>query len=328
MNKAVRRKGVTIAAAALSVALVAPFAQSVAYPEISAAAQAQENARQELTLKRNPPVFYAEDKMRGTEGTPRSGSARHVRSTGVLADTYFPAGTKFELADPSWTFNKGGWFGWNKNKDGSIKSAGPGAPSEMQNPQTGSASPYVVEDTGQVLFGLGALARFGERMMIPMRARYSAQDPETGQTREYVWRFEQGIQVGDKNAPADASIAECAADEHWVNPPANLNQNILGHTMTKATQIEVQGQGSEVTPPTLSGPILSGQSSISGNADGTGALQSRRATITVKISGREQPLTTRAGSPVDGQFRFHRARRLKTVKKSPSREQLMMAKNR
>ena len=42
-NKPVRRKGVTIAAAALSVALVAPFAQSVAYPEITAAAQAQEN---------------------------------------------------------------------------------------------------------------------------------------------------------------------------------------------------------------------------------------------------------------------------------------------
>ncbi|RUP92911.1 hypothetical protein D8M19_06540 [Corynebacterium pseudodiphtheriticum] len=42
MNKAVRRKGVTIAAAALSVALVAPFAQSVAYPEITAAAKAQD----------------------------------------------------------------------------------------------------------------------------------------------------------------------------------------------------------------------------------------------------------------------------------------------
>lgn len=294
MNKAVRRKGVTIAAAALSVALVAPFAQSVAYPEISAAAQAQENVRQELTLKRNPPVFYAEDARRGTEGAARSGSGRHVRSTGVLADTYFPAGTKFELADPSWTFNKGGWFGWNKNDDGSIRSAGPGYPSEMQNPTTGSASPYVVEDTGQVLFGLGAAANFGDRMMIPMRARYSAQDPETGQTREYVWRFEQGIQVGDKNAPADASNATCAPGEHWVNPPANLNQNILGHTMTKATQIEVQGQGAEATPVTLDGPILSGQSSISGNADGTGALQSRRATITVNVPGLE-PLTTRAG---------------------------------
>ncbi|MDK8478255.1 Rib/alpha-like domain-containing protein, partial [Corynebacterium pseudodiphtheriticum] len=294
MNKAVRRKGVTIAAAALSVALVAPFAQSVAYPEISAAAQAQENARQELTLKRNPPVFYADNAKRGTEGAARSGSGRHVRSTGVLADTYFPAGTKFELADPSWTFNKGGWFGWNKNNDGSIVSAGSGAPSEMQNPSTGKAYPFVVEDTGQVLFGLGAAANFGDRMMIPMRARYSAQDPETGQTREYVWRFEQGIQVGDKNAPADASNATCAPGEHWVNPPANLNQNILGHTMTKATQIEVQGQGTEVTPPTLSGPILSGESSISGNADGTGALQSRRATITVNVPGLE-PLTTRAG---------------------------------
>ena len=294
MNKAARRKGVTIAAAALSVALVAPFAQSVAYPEIAAAAQAQENVRQELTLKRNPPVFYADNARRGTEGAARSGSGRHVRSTGVLADTYFPAGTKFELADPSWTFNKGGWFGWNKNDDGSIRSAGPGYPSEMQNPTTGKAYPFVVEDTGQVLFGLGAAANFGDRMMIPMRARYSAQDPETGQTREYVWRFEQGIQVGDKNAPADASNATCAPGEHWVNPPANLNQNILGHTMTKATQIEIQGGTAEATPPTLSGPILSGESSISGNADGTGALQSRRATITVKIPGMD-PLTTRAG---------------------------------
>lgn len=50
MNKAVRRKGVTIAAAALSVALVAPFAQSVAYPEISAAAQAQEENERECLM--------------------------------------------------------------------------------------------------------------------------------------------------------------------------------------------------------------------------------------------------------------------------------------
>lgn len=41
-NKPVRRKGVTIAAAALSVALVAPFAQSVAFPEFASTARAQD----------------------------------------------------------------------------------------------------------------------------------------------------------------------------------------------------------------------------------------------------------------------------------------------
>lgn len=59
-NKPVRRKGVTIAAAALSVALVAPFAQSVAYPEITAAAEAQQNngpVRVGKQLLQQPPVF-------------------------------------------------------------------------------------------------------------------------------------------------------------------------------------------------------------------------------------------------------------------------------
>ena len=88
-NKPVRRRGVTIAAAALSVALVAPFAQSVAYPEITAAAQAQEATPKRVvqTLEQNPPTFYAnaeavnrEVGSRGREVGPRT-----VRTTGVLS---------------------------------------------------------------------------------------------------------------------------------------------------------------------------------------------------------------------------------------------------
>lgn len=45
-NKPVRRKGVTIAAAALSVALVAPFVQSVAFPEFASTARAQDTPPQ------------------------------------------------------------------------------------------------------------------------------------------------------------------------------------------------------------------------------------------------------------------------------------------
>lgn len=63
MNKAVRRKGVTIAAAALSVALVAPFAQSVAFPEYTAAAQAQNPgvpSREVKTLEKKPSDLLCE----------------------------------------------------------------------------------------------------------------------------------------------------------------------------------------------------------------------------------------------------------------------------
>ena len=92
MNKAARRKGVTIAAAALSVALVAPFAQSVAYPEISAAAQAQEDngpVRVGKRLKQQPPVFYANSFGHSNESpvvkARKLTSARAVRTTGVLS---------------------------------------------------------------------------------------------------------------------------------------------------------------------------------------------------------------------------------------------------
>lgn len=87
-NKPVRRRGVTIAAAALSVALVAPFAQSVAYPEITAAAQAQEATPKRVvqTLKENPPTFYANAEAVNTEvAAGKEKGPRTVRTTGVLA---------------------------------------------------------------------------------------------------------------------------------------------------------------------------------------------------------------------------------------------------
>ncbi|WKS27303.1 hypothetical protein NLL49_08800 [Corynebacterium propinquum] len=69
-NKPVRRKGVTIAAAALSVALVAPFAQSVAFPELTTSANAQQGptpSRVVETLKVNPPTYYANSFGRNSE---------------------------------------------------------------------------------------------------------------------------------------------------------------------------------------------------------------------------------------------------------------------
>ena len=291
VNKSVRRKGVTIAAAALSVALVAPFAQSVAFPEITAAAQAQD-ARQELKLKKNPPVYYADDDKRGGE-TNINGSSRHVRSTGILAGTYFPIGTKFELADPSYRwqgFKNRGWYGWNLNDSGDVVTATPGAPSEMKSPEVGrGAQPYVVEDTGQILFGLGPRAEFGSRQMVPMRATYSKTDSETGKVTQFTYLFEQGIQVGD--APAEVINPSCEPGQIEVKPPANLSPEILGQSKTKATEIEVQ-ESSTTTPPTLDGPIFAGQTKISGGADGT--RHRDRATITVKIPGLD-PVTTTAG---------------------------------
>ncbi|MFW8569291.1 hypothetical protein ACOI08_09770 [Corynebacterium propinquum] len=127
-NKPMRRKGVTIAAAALSVALVAPFAQSVAYPEIAAAAQAQQNngpVRVGKQLVQQPPVFYANSFGHSNESPVvkdrKATSARAVRTTGVLSlpdngqyediPTFFPKGTKFEPARLDFEFTQRGWFG-------------------------------------------------------------------------------------------------------------------------------------------------------------------------------------------------------------------------
>lgn len=178
MNKAVRRKGVTIAAAALSVALVAPFAQSVAYPEISAAAQAQEATPKRVvqTLEQNPPTFYAnaeavnsEVGKRGREVGPRT-----VRTTGVLSlpkgenpDTagqqlnlFFPRGTTFRVRDLKYGFTASGWYGVARANAGDPESL-KGNTSEMQAQLSGSqtAYPYVVPNTGQIFFWLAEACR-------------------------------------------------------------------------------------------------------------------------------------------------------------------------
>ena len=220
MNKAVRRKGVTVAAAALSVALVAPFAQSVAYPEISAAAQAQEENEPAVEilsaskLPKNPPVFYANEET-GNAVNRETGNLT-VRTTGVLAGTFFPEGTKFRLKDNRFTFAKGadaqkeggnegqwnrvatiGWFGPSRSGIGQTnpeKLISPGL-KDKATPFTPHPNnhPYVVRDTGQVLFALGPSAVKGERINVPMVAEWK--DPKTGRTHQ--WEFFQGIQVGD-----------------------------------------------------------------------------------------------------------------------------------
>ena len=220
MNKAVRRKGVTIAAAALSVALVAPFAQSVAFPEISAAAQAQEENEPAVEilsaskLPKNPPVFYANEET-GNAVNRDTGNLT-VRTTGILAGTFFPEGTKFRLKDNRFTFAKGanaqkeggnegqwnrtatiGWFGPSRSGIGQTnpeKLISPGL-RDKATPFTPHPNnhPYVVKDTGQVLFALGPSAVKGERINVPMVAEWK--DPKTGRTHQ--WEFFQGIQVGD-----------------------------------------------------------------------------------------------------------------------------------
>ncbi|WP_306514979.1 hypothetical protein, partial [Corynebacterium sp.] len=236
MNKAVRRKGVTIAAAALSVALVAPFAQSVAYPEISAPAQAQENNNNEpVKLKKNPPTFYA-NQQAGLE-TNREQGARTVRSTGILAGTFFPEGTKFELQNPDWTFNTGiraiggqrlGWYGFSRSDDNDPKSLNYGnAGTQLVQPLGSDNHPYVVENTGQILFGLSNSAD-GKTRSVPMRARWT--DPNTG--KQHVWLFEQEIQVG----PSLAQRADqCKPGQKFVNPTNQRELFQFGNTMSRAT---------------------------------------------------------------------------------------------
>ncbi|MFW8573881.1 Rib/alpha-like domain-containing protein [Corynebacterium pseudodiphtheriticum] len=220
MNKAVRRKGVTIAAATLSVALIAPFAQSVAYPEITAAAQAQEENEPAVEilsaskLPKNPPVFYANEET-GNAVNRDTGNLT-VRTTGILAGTFFPEGTKFRLKDNRFTFAKGanaqkeggnegqwnrtatiGWFGPSRSGIGQTNPEKLISPSlrDKATPFTPHPNnhPYVVKDTGQVLFALGPSAVKGERINVPMVAEWK--DPKTGRTHQ--WEFFQGIQVGD-----------------------------------------------------------------------------------------------------------------------------------
>ncbi|MDK4318453.1 hypothetical protein QPX51_09915, partial [Corynebacterium pseudodiphtheriticum] len=235
MNKAVRRKGVTIAAAALSVALVAPFAQSVAYPEISAAARAQENNSGEVKkLDKNPPTFYA-NQQAGLE-TNRKQGARTVRSTGILAGTFFPQGTKFELQDPQWTFNRGatgvggnlGWYGFSRSDGNDPKSLNYGnVGTQLVQPLGNENHPYVVENTGQILFGLSNAAN-GKKRSVPLRARWT--DPNTG--RQHVWLFEQEIQVGPSLAQ---SANDCKPGQKFVNPTNQRELFQFGNTMSRAT---------------------------------------------------------------------------------------------
>ncbi|MDK8722098.1 Rib/alpha-like domain-containing protein [Corynebacterium propinquum] len=59
--------------------------------------------------------------------------------------------------------------------------------------------PYVVPETGQVIFGLQHQDRTaGTTERVPLRARWT--DPNTG--KNYVWNFEQEIVVGIGRAPA------------------------------------------------------------------------------------------------------------------------------
>ncbi|QTJ55192.1 Rib/alpha-like domain-containing protein [Dolosigranulum pigrum] len=167
-------------------------------------------------LPQNPPVFYANE-QRGN-AVDRDTGLNTVRTTGILAGTFFPEGTKFRLKDNRFTFDKGadaqkeggnegqwnrtatiGWFG--PSRSGVVGQET--NPEKLLTPGIGKKAtpftphpnnhPYVVRDTGQVLFGLGPSAVKGERINVPMVAEWK--DPKTGRTHQ--WEFFQGIQVGD-----------------------------------------------------------------------------------------------------------------------------------
>ncbi|QTJ43704.1 YSIRK-type signal peptide-containing protein [Dolosigranulum pigrum] len=167
-------------------------------------------------LPQNPPVFYANEQR--NNALNRDTGLNTVRTTGILAGTFFPEGTKFRLKDNRFTFadganaqkeggNEGQW-----NRTATIGWFGPSRsgvvgretnPEKLLAPSIGKKAtpftphpnnhPYVVRDTGQVLFGLGPSAVKGERINVPMVAEWK--DPETG--RIHQWEFLQGIQVGD-----------------------------------------------------------------------------------------------------------------------------------
>ncbi|WP_281524034.1 Rib/alpha-like domain-containing protein [Dolosigranulum pigrum] len=165
-------------------------------------------------LPQNPPVFYANEQT-GNAVNRETGNLT-VRTTGILAGTFFPEGTKFRLKDNRFTFDKGadaqkkggnegqwnrtttiGWFGPSRSGIGQTnpeKLISPGI-RDKATPFTPHPNnhPYVVRDTGQVLFALGPSAVKGERINVPMVAEWK--DPKTGRTHQ--WEFFQGIQVGD-----------------------------------------------------------------------------------------------------------------------------------
>ncbi|WP_392424065.1 Rib/alpha-like domain-containing protein [Dolosigranulum pigrum] len=167
-------------------------------------------------LPQNPSVFYANEQTGGAVN--RDTGLNTVRTTGILAGTFFPEGTKFRLKDNRFTFDKGadaqkkggnegqwsrettiGWFG--PSRSGVVGQET--NPEKLLTPSAGKKAtpmtphpnnhPYVVRDTGQILFGLGNSAVKGERINVPMVAEWK--DPETGRTHQ--WEFFQGIQVGD-----------------------------------------------------------------------------------------------------------------------------------
>ena len=93
-------------------------------------------------------------------------------------------------------------------------------------PRGGKAHPYVVPETGQILFGLLGGAE-GTTEKVPLRARWT--DPETG--NQYVWLFEQEIQVGFGRVPGGRESMDepvvCKPGQSVVSPSTEMK---LRHT--------------------------------------------------------------------------------------------------
>lgn len=235
-NKPVRRRGVTIAAAALSVALVAPFAQSVAYPDISATAQAQNPGVIKPNFKVTPPVFYANEKV----GGPLTNTGQNaVRVTPSLVDVFFPEGTTFELQNKQWRFGRDGGVPAFRGPARAVVND----PERLQTLPNGTrfdddAWPYVVPNTGQIVFALDGQAEryFGHRVEVPLIAKWT--DKNTG--REYEAEFSQAIQIGDASVQTAGS---CGKNQEFVQPKNFGNEEFLGKFKVKTGRTGVANQG-------------------------------------------------------------------------------------
>lgn len=211
-------------------------------------------------LPKNPPVFYANEQT--GSAVNRDTGLNTVRTTGILAGTFFPEGTKFRLKDNRFTFDKGadaqkkggnegqwnrtttiGWFG--PSRSGVVGQEN--NPEKLLTPSAGKKAtpmtphpnnhPYVVRDTGQVLFGLGNSAVKGERINVPMVAEWK--DPKTGRT--YQWEFFQGIQVGDPQVANRSQKPDNEKDWVFVGETPAENERQSGNVKI-GTRDNIVGQ--------------------------------------------------------------------------------------
>lgn len=121
---------------------------------------------------------------------------------------FFPRGTTFRVRDLNFGFTEKGWYGVAR-KDTADPESLKGKTSEMQAQATGTAYPYVVPSTGQILFGLQKRAE-GTSETVPMQARWT-----DASGNEFIWNYDQQIVVG---VGKTQSARECGPDQKHISP--------------------------------------------------------------------------------------------------------------